>query len=106
MGELFLLFLFRLLFFILGIFASKRDKKLFADAVVTKAKVVNYYCYHDLDYMYSMELEYKTLDGTLIHTREPSGSNHMRHDIGTELNIYYSRQKPELFQVCSTIKEK
>lgn len=100
MQGLLIVFLFGLLLFVLGIVFLKRDKKLYQDAVTTKATLVGYYEYHGLSQMttmYSMEVEYRTEDGTLIHAREQAGVNHQKYPVGTELSICYSRQKPELF---------
>ena len=70
---------------------------------MTKATLVGYYEYHGLSpmtTMHSMEVEYQTEDGTTIHAREQGGVNHQKYPVGTELNIYYSKERPDLFLEC------
>jgi len=50
--------------------------------------------------MYTMEVEYTLEDGTVMRTRGQSSSNRIKYPVGTELQIYYSPQKPELFIIC------
>lgn len=93
--------------FILGIVVLKREKRLFEKPMSTIAKVVTYYEYEKSDAgdgtplttMYTMAAEYRLKDGTLIHAREQSGSSYKKYPIGTELEIIYSREQPDLFIV-------
>ena len=93
--------------FILGIVVLKREKRLFDNPVSTIAKVVTYYEYEKSDVgdgmplttMYTMAAEYRLKDGTLIHAREQSGSSNKKYPVGTELEIIYSREQPDLFIV-------
>lgn len=88
---------------ITGMLVLKREKRLFKDQQYTKAKVVTYYQYEDTSNriitMYTMAVEYTLLDGTLMHAREQSGSTHRKYPVGTEIEIRYSHEKPELFIV-------
>ena len=102
MKELFIMFIFGLVLLILGILLKKRDARLYENSVVTTAKVVSYYTYrgsNNYGFMYTAEVEYTLEDGSAMHTKEQSGSNRKKYTIGTELNIYYSKEKPELFIV-------
>ena len=103
MNDLLMMSLFGFVLFILGILFFKRDGKLYKNSVVTSAKVVDYYEYHDTHNvtMRTMVAEYKIRDGTIIRAKEQSGSNRrIKYPIGTELDIYYSQKRPDLFIIC------
>jgi len=102
MNELLMMSLFGFVLFVLGILFFKRDGKLYENTVVTSAKVVDYYEYHDTYQvtMCTMIAEYKIQDGTIIRAKEQRGSNRKKYSIGTELKIYYSVKRPDLFIVC------
>lgn len=102
MNDLLILIIFGLILFVLGILFLKREKNLYENAVITSAKLVDFYEYrseHNIT-MYTMEVEYKIQDGTIIHTREQGGSSRKKYEIGTVFDIYYSNKKPELFIIC------
>jgi hypothetical protein len=89
--------------FIVGILLLKREIKMVKEAVITTAKVVTYYDYRDTDdariTMYTMAIEYKLEDGTLVHARERSGASSQKYPIGTEIKIAYNRKKPDFFNI-------
>jgi hypothetical protein len=102
MKDLLIMFAFGILFFVLGVVFNKKDTRDFEDPVSVPAKLVGYYEYratNNNSTMYSMEVEYKLTDGTLMHTRERGGSGRMSYPLGTEFDICYSREKPDLFNV-------
>jgi hypothetical protein len=101
MNDLLILTAVGLGLFVLGLLLLKRENRLFKDAVTAAAKVVGYYesrSEHNLT-MYTMEVEYRLGDGTLIHTREQSSSNRKKYQVGTELDVCYSKEKPDFFVV-------
>ena len=103
MKDLLILIIFGLILFVTGIIFLKRERRLFEDSAVTIAKLVNYYEYraaHSNLTMYSMEVVYTTYDGTMIRAREQGGYNRKKYVIGTVFDIYYSKEKPELFMKC------
>lgn len=108
MNDQLILFGVGLLVFVLGLIFLRREKKLFEDSVVTSAKVVDYYIYRSEhnSTMYTMEVEYRIQDGTLVHTREQGGSSRKKYEVGTELEVYYSTKKPELFIICGDHSKK
>lgn len=101
MEELFIP-IFGLILVVLGILFFKRDKRLYENSVITTAKLYNYYTYRSEhnSTMYTMEVEYTLEDGTVMRTRGQSSSNRIKYPIGTELEIYYSAKRPELFIIC------
>lgn len=94
--------IFGLFLVILGILVFKREKRLYENSVVTTAKLYDYYTYRSEhnSTMYTMKVEYTLKDGTVMRTRGQSSSNQIKYPIGTELEIYYSTKKPELFIIC------
>lgn len=94
--------IFGLILAVLGILLLKREKRLYENSVITTAKLYNYYTYRSEhnSTMYTMEVEYTLEDGTVIRTRGQSSSNRIKYPIGTELEIYYSAKRPELFIIC------
>lgn len=86
----------------LGILFLKREKRLYENPVRTTAKLYDYYTCRSIHNttMYTMEVEYTLEDGTVMRTRGQSSSNRIKYPVGTELEIYYSAQKPELFIIC------
>jgi len=94
--------IFGLILVVLGILFFKRDKRLYENSVITTAKLYNYYTYRSEhnSTMYTMEVEYTLEDGTVMRTRGQSSSNRIKYPIGTELEIYYSAKRPELFIIC------
>jgi hypothetical protein len=97
-----------LVVFILGIVLLKREKRLIGNPAVTRATVVAYYDYvstSDVDVApgiktyYTMAVEYTLPDGKLIHALEQKGSPQQKYAIGTELEIEYSREKPDFFVI-------
>ena len=93
---------FGLILVILGIWVLRREKRLYEDSVITTAKLYDYYTYRSEhnSTMYTMEVEYTLKDGTVMRTRGQSSSNRVKYPVGTELEIYYSTKKPELFIIC------
>lgn len=103
MNDLLMMSIIGFVVFILGILFLKRDEKLYENSVVASAKVVDYYEYratHNNDTMHTMIAEYKIQDGTIIRAKEQSGSNRIKYQIGTKLDIYYSIKRPDLFIIC------
>ena len=87
--------------FIAGILLLKREIRLFKDCITTDATVVDYYSYtsdHRLT-MYTMAVEYRLSDGTTIHASEQKGSNNQKYPVGSRIEIVYSEEKPEMFNV-------
>lgn len=92
---------------VLGILLNKREKRLFKDPVETTAKVTTYYEYYNetpdnisgRQRMYTMAVEYHLADGTLIQASEQKGSNTKKYPEGQLIQIQYSREKPDLFNV-------
>lgn len=104
-NEFLLPFLFGVLLFILGILLLKRHRRLFSNAVITTAKVVDYRVgrsEHN-SAMYTMEVEYALADGTLMRAFEQQSSNRKRYKENDTLDIFYSQEKPELFFVCGGV---
>ena len=93
---------FGLILVVLGIWILRREKRLYEDSVVTTAKLYDYYTYRSEhnSTMYTMEVEYTLKDGTVMRTKGQSSSNRVKYPVGTELEIYYSTKKPELFIIC------
>lgn len=93
--------------FIAGLLLLKRENRLFDNPQCTTAKVVTYYGYQNTSgdnhvgarTMYTMAVEYTLTDGTLIHAREQSGSTRKKYPVGTEIEILYSKEKPDMFIV-------
>jgi len=92
--------------FITGLMLLKRENRLFDNSKFTIAKVVKYYEYESVEdnttfkqTMYTMAVEYTLMDGTLIHAREQSGSSGKKYPVGTEIEILYSGEKPDMFIV-------
>lgn len=103
MQEQLILFIFGLVLFALGILFLKRDKKLFEDSPVVTAKLTGYYEYRATNNnatMYTMEVDYRIHDGTIIHAKEQGGSNRQKYAVGAEFEVCYSIEKPELFIRC------
>ncbi len=103
MDDFLIVFMVGLLTFIAGVLLLKRENRLFEDSLITTAKVVTYYDYIGFPNsitMYTMAVEYYHTDGRLIHAREQSSSNNKKYPVGTELQIAYSKEKPDLFIVC------
>lgn len=100
-----------LFFFVVGILLIKRQKRLFEDFVITKATVVEYdetqgpgiiflpefIDKHLRAHYYTLKIEYKLEDGTLIQVREPATSTLKRYRVGKELEIKYSKKNNETF---------
>jgi hypothetical protein len=77
---------------------------MFVDSVTTCATVVNYDDYIDdsathFCTMYTMAVEYCLPDGQVIHAREQKSSTDKKYAVGTEIDIVYSREKPDFFIV-------
>lgn len=103
MKDILILFLTGTAVFVLGILVLRRDKRLYRDSVFATAKLVKYYEYsapHNNATMFTMEVDYKTMDGTIVHAKEQGGTNHPKYKIGDEIEIYYSKEKPEMFLLC------
>jgi Protein of unknown function (DUF3592). len=94
--------IFGVVLVVLGILLLRREKSLYEDSVTTTAKLYNYYTYRSEhnSTMYTMEVEYTLKDGTIMRTKGQSSSNRIKYPVGTELEIYYSPKKPELFILC------
>ena len=93
-----------LIIMVLGILFLKREKRLFQDPVETTATVTTYNEYYDQtpagkQLMYTMVVEYRLQDGTLIQAPEQSGSNRKKYREGKVLQILYSREKTDMFIV-------
>lgn len=103
MNDLLIFSAIGLIMMILGILLLKREKRLFQDPVTTHATVVTYYNYINPNAMhrtiYTTAVEYTLLDGQLVHAREQKGSTSKKYTIGTEIDIEYSREKPDFFIV-------
>ena len=96
---------FGALLFVLGILLLKRHQRLFSNAVVTKARVVDYRVdrsMHNLP-MYTMEVEYALADGTSMRALEQQSSNRKKYKPDDTLDVFYSQEKPELFFVCGGV---
>ncbi len=89
--------------FLLGILLLKREIRLFKVSIKTEATVVEYHKYINEDgfNMYTMAVEYKLSDGTTIHALEQKASASQSYPIGTKIEIGYSEEKPEMFNVKS-----
>lgn len=94
--------------FLIGILALKRETRLFKNVIITKAAVIKYNEYESVDRltMYTMVAEYKLIDGKIIQAPERSGCNRPKYSIGTEIQIEYSQEKPELFIVKNDYSRK
>ncbi|AET69281.1 Protein of unknown function (DUF3592) [Desulfosporosinus orientis DSM 765] len=104
MNDLLIFSAIGLIIMVLGLLLLKREKRLFKDPVTTHATVVNYYNYIDpsashIRTMYTMAVEYCLPDGQVIHAREQEGSTNKKYAVGTEIDIVYSREKPDFFIV-------
>lgn len=87
--------------FLTGVLVLKRERRLFKNVVATNATVVKYAEYEDINRltMYTMVAEYRLSDGKVIQAPEQAGRNRQKYPIGTELQIEYSQERPELFIV-------
>jgi Protein of unknown function (DUF3592). len=87
--------------FLTGLLLLKREFRLFKNVVTTKATVVKYNEYESINRltMYTMVAEYELMDGKVIQAPEQAGRNRQKYPIGTELQIRYSQEKPELYIV-------
>ena len=104
MNDLFIFSAIGLITMVVGVLLLKREKRLFKDPVTTCATVVTYYDYikpsqEHIKTMSTMAVEYYLPDGQLIHAREQSGSTYKKYDVGTVIDIVYSREKPDFFIV-------
>jgi hypothetical protein len=114
MKDILILFLSGVFFVLVGVLVQKKDKKQFKDPIMTKAKVISYDEYqssggpsdHIQQGMYTMNVSYSLLDGTIIETKEQSGSNKRKYQVGEYIDIMYSREKNDLFQVCGDYTRK
>lgn len=92
---------------VLGILLNKREKRLFKDPVETTATVKTYYEYYNetsdnipgRQLMYTMAVEYFLPDGTPIQASEQKGSSTKKYPEGQQIQIQYSREKPDMFNV-------
>lgn len=87
--------------FLTGLLSLKRELRLFKNVVTTKATVVKYNEYKNINRltMYTMVAEYELMDGKIVQAPEQSGCTRRKYAIGTEIQIGYSQEKPELFTV-------
>ncbi|MBP2637806.1 MAG: hypothetical protein H6Q72_3713 [Firmicutes bacterium] len=94
--------------FLIGVLVLKREIRLFKNAVTTNANVIKYNEYESINRltMYTMVAEYKLKNGKIIQVPEQSGCNRQKYLIGTELQIEYSQEKPELFIVINDYSRK
>lgn len=106
MKDLVIMFGVGLFVFLTGVLTLKRENRIFKTTVTTKATVVNYYDYishgdgrERMHPMYTMAVEYKLPDGTVIHAREQKGSGDQKYQVGTEIMVAYSKDKSQLFNV-------
>lgn len=106
MKDLLILSATGLITMVLGILLLKKEKRLFHDPVTTHATVVTYYDYKSsngsdkesrIRTMYTMAVEYSLPDGKCINAMEQKGSSSKKYAIGTEIEIEYSREKPDFF---------
>jgi hypothetical protein len=103
--EGFLLFLLGIAIIITGVLVSKREKRLFANSIRTKATVVTYYDYLNYNQparvvtMYTMAVEYLLSDGTLVHAREQAGKAKKKYPVGEVIDIVYSAEQTDMFIV-------
>ena len=84
-----------------GLLLLKREIGLFKNVVATQATVVKYSEYQNINRltMYTMVAEYELMDGKIIQAPEQSGCTRRKYATGTEIQIRYSQEKPELFTV-------
>lgn len=87
--------------FIAGILLLKRETRLFSRSIPAKAEVVEYseYMNERRITMYTMVVEYRLQDGTLVRAKEQKASSRRKYKTGSELEIIYSAEKPEMFNV-------
>ena len=87
--------------FVTGLLLLKREIGLFKNVVTTKATVLKYNEYQNINRltMYTMVAEYALMDGKIIQAPEQSACTRQKYAIGTEIQIGYSQEKPELFTV-------
>ena len=94
--------------FLAGLLSLKREVRLFQNVVATKATVVKYNEYESINRltMYTMVAEYELRNGQIIQAPEQAGCNRQKYSIGTEIQIIYSQEKPELFTVKNDYSRK
>lgn len=99
MKDFLIIFITGFFTFIAGILLLIRENRLFKDAVITYATVVGYDTYVNCQpiTMYTMLVEYHTEEGEKIHAKEQKGSNKKKYSLGAEIDIVYSRKKPDFF---------
>ena len=87
--------------FIAGIILLKRENRLFSSSLPAIAKVIEYseYMNEHRIAMYTMVVEYCLPDGTTIRAKEQKASSRRKFKTGTEIEIIYSAEKPEMFNV-------
>jgi len=91
-----------------GILSLKREIRLFKNVVATKATVVKYNEYESINRltMYIMVAKYELMNGKIIQSTEQAGYNRQKYSIGSEIQIVYSQEKPELFTVKNDYSRK
>lgn len=99
--EKILLLLMGLVCVALSILFLRKEKSLYANSTRTTATLYGYDEARGLHYttMYTMKVEYTLEDGTVMRTQGLSSSSRIKYPVGTALEIVYSAQKPERFEI-------
>lgn len=93
---------------ILSVLLGRREKRMLENAVPVTATVVRYDEYEDntdvsgdgqLHRMYTAVMSYTLSDGTVVEAKEQCGRGHRKYEIGQEIAVEYSAQKPDFFVV-------
>jgi len=87
--------------FLAGVLLLKREIRLFKNSVITKAIVVKYNSDNGMHRVtrYTMVAEYMLNDGKIVQSLEQASSNRQKYLIGTEIEINYSQERPDMFTV-------
>ena len=101
MKDFFVLFFTGLFTSAAGILLLKRENRLFKNSIPVPAKVVEYFEYKNERQltMYTMVAEYRLQNGTVVRAKEQKGSSRRKYKTGDEIQIIYSAEKPEMFNV-------
>lgn len=106
MNDYIFIFLGGIVICALSFLLKKREKRLFENAVRSKATVLYYDGYQQIDNpsaegglhkMYTAVVSYSLVDGTIIHAKEQCGRGYQKYSIGDVLDIEYSLEQPDFF---------
>ena len=106
MNEYIFIFLGGIIICALSLLLKKREKRLFENAIPSKATVLYYDEYEQIDNlsaggglhkMYTAVVSYPLADGTIIQAKEQCGRGHQKYAIGDVLDIEYSAEQPDFF---------